>query len=114
MAKNRTIPFGYCMKNGEITTEPKEVYAVVAIFDEYLKGRSLSGSVYTYLGSTLPTDPNGNFATINEGKYIITKWTNDYKGHGAPAYNICNLDGTDKACLIIYKITLASGEGKLY
>ena len=42
MAKNRTIPFGYCMKNGEITTEPKEVYAVVAIFDEYLEGRSLS------------------------------------------------------------------------
>lgn len=42
MAKNRTIPFGYCMKNGEITTEPTEVYAVVAIFDEYLKGRSLS------------------------------------------------------------------------
>lgn len=42
MAKNRTIPFGYCMKNGEIATEPKEVYAVVAIFDEYLKGRSLS------------------------------------------------------------------------
>jgi hypothetical protein rflaF_15881 len=30
------------MKNGEITTEPKEVYAVVTIFDEYLKGRSLS------------------------------------------------------------------------
>ena len=42
MAKNRTIPFGYCMKNGEITTEPKEVYAVVAIFDEYLEDRSLS------------------------------------------------------------------------
>lgn len=42
MAKNRTIPFGYCMKNGEIITEPKEVYAVVAIFDEYLEGRSLS------------------------------------------------------------------------
>ena len=42
MAKNRTIPFGYCMKNGEITTESKEVYAVVTIFDEYLKGRSLS------------------------------------------------------------------------
>lgn len=42
MAKNRTIPFGYCMKNGEITTEPKEVYAVVTIFGEYLKGKSLS------------------------------------------------------------------------
>lgn len=33
MPKNRTISFGYCMKNGEITTEPKEVYAVVTIFD---------------------------------------------------------------------------------
>lgn len=42
MPKNRTIPFGYCMINGEITTEPKEVYAVVTIFDEYLKGKSLS------------------------------------------------------------------------
>lgn len=42
MPKNRVIPFGYCMKNGEITTEPKEVYAVVTIFDEYLKGKSLS------------------------------------------------------------------------
>ena len=41
MAKNRTIPFGYCMKNGEITTEPKEVYAVAEIFGEYLKGKSL-------------------------------------------------------------------------
>ena len=40
MAKNRTIPFGYCMKNGEITTEPKEVYAVEEIFREYLNGSS--------------------------------------------------------------------------
>jgi hypothetical protein len=29
------------MKNGEITTEPKEVYAVVKIFYEYLSGKSL-------------------------------------------------------------------------
>lgn len=42
MPKNRTSPFGYGMKNGEITTNPKEVYAVVTIFDEYLKGKSLS------------------------------------------------------------------------
>lgn len=42
MPKNRTIPFGYGMKNGEITTNPKEVYAVVTIFDEYLNGKSLS------------------------------------------------------------------------
>ena len=42
MPKNRVIPFGYCMKNGEITTEPKEVYAVATIFSEYLNGKSLS------------------------------------------------------------------------
>lgn len=36
MAKNRVIPFGYCMRNGEITTDPKEFYAVAAIFSEYL------------------------------------------------------------------------------
>ena len=41
MSQNRVIPFGYCMKNGEITTEPKEVYAVSTIFSEYLKGSSL-------------------------------------------------------------------------
>ena len=42
MPKNRTIPFGYCMKNGEITTEPKEVYAVAMIYREYLNGKSLA------------------------------------------------------------------------
>ena len=41
MAKNRRIPFGYQMINGEITTHPKEVYAVSKIFAEYLKGKSL-------------------------------------------------------------------------
>ena len=41
MAKNRVIPFGYCMRNGEITTEPKEVYTVSTIFSEYLNGSSL-------------------------------------------------------------------------
>lgn len=40
MAKNRIIPFGYCMRNGEITTELKEVYAVATIFSEYLNGSS--------------------------------------------------------------------------
>ena len=42
MPKNRVIPFGYCMKNGEITTEPKEVYAVATIFSEYINDKSLS------------------------------------------------------------------------
>lgn len=41
MARNRVIPFGYCMKNGEITTNPKEVCAVAEIFSEYLNGSSL-------------------------------------------------------------------------
>ncbi len=41
MAKNRRIPFGYQMINGEITTHPREVYAVSKIFAEYLKGKSL-------------------------------------------------------------------------
>lgn len=41
MDKKRTIPFGYCMKNGEITTEPQEVYAIVTIFSEYISGKSL-------------------------------------------------------------------------
>ena len=42
MPKNRKIPFGYCMKNGVIITEPKEGYAVVTIFDQYLRGKSLA------------------------------------------------------------------------
>lgn len=41
MSKNRRIPFGYIMENGEITTEPREVYAVAKIFDEYIDGKSL-------------------------------------------------------------------------
>ncbi|MCD7810975.1 MAG: recombinase family protein [Ruminococcus sp.] len=41
MKKNRVIPFGYCMKNREITTKPKEVYAVATIFNEYLSVSSL-------------------------------------------------------------------------
>ena len=40
MAKNRTISFGYCMRNGEIITEQTESKAVVRIFEEYLNGSS--------------------------------------------------------------------------
>ena len=42
MAKNRKFPFGYMMQNGEITTNPKEVLAVVTIFRSYLNGESLA------------------------------------------------------------------------
>ena len=41
MAKNRVIPFGYCMKNGGITIDFIESKAVVKIFEEYLNGSSL-------------------------------------------------------------------------
>lgn len=42
MSKNRKIPFGYMMQNGEITTHPGEVLAVVTIFSDYLAGLSLN------------------------------------------------------------------------
>lgn len=42
MARNRTIPFGYMMKDGKIITNPNEVLAVVTVFSEYLAGKSLS------------------------------------------------------------------------
>ena len=41
MAKNRVIPFGYCMRNGEITVDFTESKAVIRIFEEYLGGSSL-------------------------------------------------------------------------
>lgn len=41
MAKNRTIPFGYCMNNGEITVDFTESKAVIEIFEKYLNGSSL-------------------------------------------------------------------------
>ena len=39
--KNRIIPFGYMMQNGEIQTEPTESKAVQEIFKAYLNGSSL-------------------------------------------------------------------------
>ena len=42
MGKNRTIPFGYMMQNGTITTNPAEVLAVLTIFSEYMVGKSLN------------------------------------------------------------------------
>ena len=41
MAKNRTIPFGYCMKNGEIQVNTKESRIIEEIFNLYLDGNSL-------------------------------------------------------------------------
>lgn len=41
MAKNRVIPFGYCIRNGEIMIDFNESKAVIKIFEEYLGGSSL-------------------------------------------------------------------------
>ncbi len=41
MAKNRTIPFGYMMKNGEIYVNTKEAKIIEEIFSLYLYGNSL-------------------------------------------------------------------------
>ena len=41
MAKNRVIPFGYCMRNGEVIVNLAESKAVIRIFEKYLNGSSL-------------------------------------------------------------------------
>ena len=60
MAKNRRIPFGYQMINGEITTHPREVYAVSKIFAEYLKGRSLLDISKEIQAENIPYHPGDN------------------------------------------------------
>lgn len=41
MGKNRRIPFGYTMINGEMKADPTEMQAVTKIFLEYISGNSL-------------------------------------------------------------------------
>ena len=41
MLKNRNIPFGYCMVNGEYALNAPEAEAVRTIFAEYISGKSL-------------------------------------------------------------------------
>jgi len=42
MKKNRVLPFGYCMQNGEIIMQPEESEAVKRIFTSYINGESLN------------------------------------------------------------------------
>lgn len=42
MKRNRLIPFGYRIENGEVLVHPIEAEAVVLIFTEYLNGNSMS------------------------------------------------------------------------
>ena len=41
MGRNRRIPFGYMMINGEMKADPTEMQAVTKIFLEYISGNSL-------------------------------------------------------------------------
>ena len=41
MLRNRNIPFGYCMVNGEYALNASEAEAVRTIFAEYISGKSL-------------------------------------------------------------------------
>ncbi len=41
MLKNRNIPFGYCVINGQYAINEKEAEAVRKIFEEYINGKSL-------------------------------------------------------------------------
>lgn len=41
MLKNRNIPFGYCVVNGEYALNAPEAEAVRKIFEEYINGKSL-------------------------------------------------------------------------
>ena len=61
MAKNRRIPFGYQMKNGEIVTEPRELYAVSKIFADYLKGKSLLEISRSMQEEQIPYHPGEDF-----------------------------------------------------
>ena len=62
MAKNRRIPFGYQMKNGEIVTEPRELYAVSKIFADYLKGKSLLEISRSMQEEQIPYHPGEDFS----------------------------------------------------
>lgn len=42
MSKNRNIPFGYCIANGEYALKAKEAEAVKQIFSQYTAGKSLN------------------------------------------------------------------------
>lgn len=45
----------------------------------------------------MPTDPTGNYATINPGKYSLSWHTDNYRDiYGAPAYLLKTLDGENK------------------
>lgn len=80
MKKNRTIPFGYMMQNGEIRINPIEAAAVQKIFKIYLDGSSLlaisnwmSSTAISYNGTTSAWNKNMIKRILENEKYIGEK-----------------------------------------
>ena len=83
MAKNRRIPFGYQMKNGEIVTEPKEMYAVSKIFADYLKGKSLLEISRSIQEEKIPYHPGED---LSWNKNMVKRILENEKYLGNDAY----------------------------
>ena len=58
MSKNRKIPFGYGMKNGEIIVIPSESNIVRQIFKSYISGKSLLAIANELQSKDVPYDPD--------------------------------------------------------
>ena len=77
MSKNRRIPFGYCMKNGEMIVENKEAETVRKIFDSYISGKSLLAIARELQIVDVPYNPdeenmwNKNMRSISKMKAIL-------------------------------------------
>ena len=83
MAKNRRIPFGYQMKNGEIVTEPRELYAVSKIFADYLKGKSLLEISRSIQEEKIPYHPGED---LSWNKNMVKRILENEKYLGNDAY----------------------------
>lgn len=83
MAKNRRIPFGYQMKNGEIVTEPRELYAVSKIFADYLKGKSLLEISRSMQEEQIPYHPGEDFGW---NKNMVKRILENEKYFGTETY----------------------------
>ena len=83
MAKNRRIPFGYQMKNGEIVTEPRELYAVSKIFADYLKGKSLLEISRSMQEEQIPYHPGED---ISWNKNMVKRILENEKYLGTETY----------------------------
>lgn len=82
MKKNRTIPFGYKMHNGEIQMNPTEAKAVQKIFKMYLDGSSLL-AIAEYMSST---EISYNNATSAWNKNMVKRILENKKYIGKDAF----------------------------